>query len=140
MNDSLYREFRFDEKSLYSLMPLLRMLWKQAVIPLINQGKTVLVTITTTDAKRNDLQNRRYWGHVLRFIAEQAWVDGHQYNKDVWHEHYARKYGVCEDMVLPWGEVVSRRKSTTEMLVGEFADYMSNIEANAAIELGVSFQ
>jgi hypothetical protein len=42
-------------------------------------------------------------------------------------------------MKLPGGEVITRRMSTTEMSVGTFTEYMQNVEAHAATELGVQF-
>lgn len=103
----------------------------------IEAGKPLRLIVTQSDAKRNTEQNRRLWGYVYRTIAEQAWVDGKQYSADVWHEYFARKFGVCEDVTLPDGEIIVRRKSTTQMTVKEFADYMTRIEVEAGTELGV---
>jgi len=98
------------------------------------------VIVTEDEKKRNTEQNRRLWGYLYKTIAEQAWVDGKQFSKEVWHEHFARMFGVCEEMILPDGEIITRRKSTTEMTVGEFADFMTQIEVYAAQELGVEWQ
>lgn len=103
----------------------------------LESGNPLRIIVTQSEAKRNAEQNRRYWGHVLRSIAESAWVNGRLYDADTWHEHYARKFGVCEDVPLPTGEVVVRRKSTTQMTVKEFAEYMTRVEVDAATELGV---
>ena len=102
-------------------------------------GKPIRLIVTTEDAKRNIEQNRRYWGHVLKTIAEQSFVNGRQFQADVWHEMFARRFGVCDEVTLPDGEIVVRRKSTTQMSVGEFSDYMNKCEAYAAQELGVTF-
>lgn len=102
-------------------------------------GTPLRVIVTTTASKRNVEQNKRLWGHVYKCISEQAWVNGHQYSADVWHEHFARKHGVCDEVTLPDGEIVTRRKSTTEMTVREFAEYMHKVESDAAAELGVEF-
>jgi hypothetical protein len=58
----------------------------------------------------------------------------------VWHEFFARKFGVCEDVTLPDGEVVSRRRSTTDMSVSEFTTYMNEVESYAVQSLGVVFE
>lgn len=105
----------------------------------IERGRPLRVIVTTDEKKRNAEQNRFYWGLVLTTIAEQSWVEGRQFDKDVWHEHLARKFGVCDEVVLPDGEIVMRRKSTTQMTVGEFSDYLTRVQAYAATELGVEF-
>ncbi len=105
----------------------------------IERGKPLRVIVTAEERKRNAEQNRFYWGPVLTTIAEQAWIDGRQFDKDVWHEYLARKFGVCDEIVLPDGEIVTRRKSTTQMTVGEFSEYLTRIQAYAATELGVEF-
>ncbi|MDY0071805.1 MAG: recombination protein NinB [Thauera sp.] len=105
----------------------------------VDRGRPLRVIVTEDERKRNNEQNRFYWGQVLATVSEQAWVDGQQYDKDVWHEHYARKFGVCDEMVLPGGEIVLRRKSTTQMSVKEFSEYIARVQADAASELGVIF-
>lgn len=102
-------------------------------------GKPLRLIVTTEEAKRNVEQNKRYWGHVLKTITEQAFVNGHQFQSDVWHEMFARKFGVCDEVTLPDGEIVVRRKSTTQMSVAEFSEFMNKVEAYAAQELGVTF-
>jgi hypothetical protein len=97
------------------------------------------VIVTAQGEKRNNEQNKRLWGYVYQNISEQAWVNGKTFSREVWHEHYARKFGVMEEMVLPDGEIIQRRKSTTEMTVSEFAEFMQRVEADAASELGVTF-
>ena len=103
-------------------------------------GTPLRIIVTSAEAKRNSEQNKRYWGLVLKTIAANAWVNGQQFSADVWHEYFARKFGVCEDVTLPGGEVVTRRRSTTDMSVSEFTTYMGEVEAYAAQQLGVSFE
>lgn len=105
-----------------------------------DRGEPLRVILTSEATKRNAEQNRRLWGFVYKAISEQAWVNGRRYDPDVWHEMLARKYGICDEVTLPDGEIITRRKSTTQMTVSEFAEYMTRVEAYAASELGVSFQ
>lgn len=140
MSDVLYREFHLTDRTITQIAAALKVFWSQAVVPFVAKGHRVLLIITTEDAKRNVQQNRRLWGVIYKQIAEQAWVEGQQFNKDIWHEYYARKYGVCDEMVLPDGEIITRRKSTTEMTVSEFSDYMNRVEADAVMEHGVFFE
>lgn len=105
-----------------------------------DSGTPLRLIVTTATTRRNAEQNKRYWGFVLKTIAEQAFVKGQVYASDVWHEYFARKFGVCDEVVLPDGEIITRRKSTTEMTVGEFTEYMTRVEAHATQELGVRFE
>lgn len=107
---------------------------------MLEAGTPLRLIVTTSSTKRNSEQNKRYWGFVLKTIAEQAFVDKKVYAADVWHEFFARKFGICDEVVLPDGEIITRRKSTTEMTVGEFTEYMTRVESYATQELGVRFE
>lgn len=106
----------------------------------IDRGTPIRLIITTEEQKRHAGQNAHYWGAILRDISEQAWVGGRQYSADTWHEYFAQQYAAHDDVTLPDGQVVSRRKSTTKMGVSEFADYMQRVEAYGATELGVKYR
>lgn len=103
-------------------------------------GKPLRLIVTTDEAKRNADQNRRLFGYVYKTIAEQAYVNGQRFDTDVWHEMFARKFGVCDEVILPDGEIVLRRKSTTQMTVSEFSEYMERVTAYASQQLGVQFE
>ena len=134
---SLYREFRLVSPVAWQSLVAFVKANAQACL---EREKPLRVIVTSEDKKRNVEQNKRLWGFLYETIAEQAWVDGRKFSKEVWHEHYARLFGVCEEIILPTGEIVTVRKSTTQMTVGEFAEFMQKIEANAACELGVEFE
>lgn len=137
MSAALYREFPMRTPAMWTaLVAFVRANWQACT----DKGTPMRIIVTSEERSRNAEQNRRLWGYLYKNIAEQAWIDGRQYNKDVWHEYFARKYGVLEDLILPTGEVVSRRKSTSDMKVGEFAEFMNQIEAEAGTELGVVFE
>lgn len=104
------------------------------------KGNPIRLIVTTEQAKRNAEQNKRLWGLVYRTIADQAWVNGTQYNTDTWHEYFARKFLENDEIILPDGEIILRRKSTTQLTVQEFGEYMNKIEAHASMHLGVSFE
>ena len=103
------------------------------------RGEPLRLIITADEKKRNVQQNKFYWSLILKQISESAWVNGKQFNKDVWHEHFARKFGGNEEMILPDGEIIIKRKSTSEMSVGEFSEYIINVQASATNDLGVEF-
>ena len=133
----LYREFPLRSPSVW--LALVAFV-KANAAACMDRGRPLRVIVTEDEKKRNTEQNKRLWGYLYKTIAEQAWVGGKQFSKEVWHEHFARMFGVCEEMILPDGEIITRRKSTTEMSVGEFADFMTQIEVYAAQELGVEWQ
>lgn len=133
---ALYREFPLRNASIW---PMVVAFIKANAQAFADKGEFLRVIITSDEKKRNNEQNRFYWGGVLNQIAEQAWINGKQFNKDVWHEYLARMYGVCDDLTLPDGEVIVRRKSTTEMSVGEFSEYLNKVQAYATNTLAVAF-
>jgi hypothetical protein len=136
MTAALYKEFTLRNGGVWSLL----VTFVKANAPgCAERGQPLRVIVTAEERKRNELQNRFYFGAVLRDISEQAWVDGRQYDKDAWHEHLARKYGVLEDVELPGGEIITRRKSTTQMSVAEFSTYVNAVQAYAAGTLSVEF-
>ncbi|MDH1291327.1 recombination protein NinB [Comamonas terrigena] len=92
--------------------------------------------LTVARRKRSRAQNRRYWGQgVLAQIAQQAVVNGRQYDAQTWHELLKRRFiGVVE---LPDGAVVGA--SSTRLSPAEFAAFCARVEAYAASELGVTF-
>jgi hypothetical protein len=132
----LYREFVLRSPAVWhNLVALV----KANAKAMLNLGSPLRIIVTTEQAKRNVEQNKRLWGHVYKCIAEQAWVNGKQFSSDTWHEYFSRKHGVCDEVILPDGEIITRRKSTTQMTVSEFAEYMTSVEADAAMNLGVEF-
>lgn len=133
----MYREFTLRSPSAWSALVAFV---KSNAKACNDAGKPIRLIVTTDEAKRNADQNRRLWGYVYRTIAEQAFVNGHQFDADVWHEHCARAFGVCDEITLPDGEIVTRRKSTTQMTVSEFSEYMERVTAYATQQLGVQFE
>ena len=136
MSTALYREFTLRNGGMWS--NVVAFVRANAKI-FAERGEPLRVIVTAEERQRNAQQNRFYWGAVLKQISEEAWVSGRQFDKDTWHEYFARQYGVCEEMTLPDGEIITRRKSTTLMTVGEFSDYLNQIQAYAAETLGVEF-
>lgn len=134
---SLYREFPLRTPAVWVALVAFV---KANASACSDRGTPLRVIVTTDEKKRNREQNKRLWGYLYKTINEQAWVEGRKFPKEVWHEHFARMFGVCEEMTLPGGEIITKRKSTTEMSVGEFADFMTHIEVYAATELGVEWE
>ena len=86
--------------------------------------------------KRSTEQNRRYWA-ILGEISEGIPVNDDRrgavyYAPKAWHLYFRQKYIGCEDTKMPNGKTVTEPISTTTLDVGEFAEYMTQIEAWAA--------
>jgi hypothetical protein len=133
---SLYREFTLVSPAVWDN---LKAFVKSNAKACVESGKPLKVIVTQDENKRNKEQNRRLFGYLYKTISEQAWVDGKQFSKKVWHEYYAEKYGYSEEIMMPDGTLKTIRKSTSDMTVGEFADYMTHIEMDAASELGIEW-
>jgi hypothetical protein len=100
------------------------------------EGRFLAVTVTLYKSKRSLDQNRRYFGPaVLGAIEEQAWIDGRQYSKEVWHEQFKRQFIGTID--LPDGSTMAM--SSTDLSVEEFSRFMQEVEVYAASMLGVQF-
>lgn len=136
MTRALYREFTLngptDAQQCVGFM-------KQFAGPAVERGKPLRVVITAEDRKRTLEQNAHYWGHVLTTIAETVWIDGKQFSTDVWHEQLAEMFCPRIEITLPNGKLFTRRKSTSEMGVGEFSEYVQKVQVYAASELGAEF-
>ena len=92
--------------------------------------------LTIKRMTRTKAQNRRYWGRgVLSQIAEQAVVNGRQYDAEVWHEQFKRQFIGVEE--LPDGSV--RGKSSAKLTTAQFSEFCAQVEAYAATSLGVTF-
>lgn len=134
---AIYREFTLFGASSWSA---LRAFVSANAKACVERGKPLRVIVTEDEKKRNNEQNKRLWKAVYEQIAAQTWVNGRQFSKDVWHEWFADKHMPKVEFVMPDGEIRSRRKSTSELTVSEFSEYMNTVEAEAATELGVEFQ
>lgn len=133
MTSRLHRLFELrHEAHLIACIAFLKMNWYSCQA----QGEPLRVEIHQRGNRRTLEQNRRYWA-VLNEIADQAWVDGKQYDADTWHEHFRRAFIGKNEVVMPSGEIIERGISTTTLNVSEFADFMGKIEAYAAGQLGV---
>ncbi len=101
--------------------------------------------------ERRTLEQQSLMWIRLGEIAEQAWVGGRQFSAEVWHEHAKREYLPDEDgptkrcrkgyskwALLPSGER-SLIGSTTQLTTFGMAEYMEQLMAYGATELGVRF-
>lgn len=81
--------------------------------------------------KRSHAANARYW-LLLHAIAEQVRPGGKVYSADQWHHYAKSRWLGCDDMALPNGKVLTIPRSTANLDVAEFGEYMEKVEAWAA--------
>lgn len=103
--------------------------------------------------QRTKDHNAAMWAGMIADIADQAWVSGRQFSKDVWHHYLKREFlpeGNEEDydkMVMrsyrKWDELPNGERTlvgSTTLLTGfGMGRYMEKCEAYATKELGVRF-
>lgn len=106
--------------------------------PQVAAKKPLVVTVDTYKATRTGDQNRLLHA-LLNDIAEQAVVDGKQFEVEVWKDHVKRNFIGTEEVKLPDGTVLSRSMSTTALNVGEFSELIDRVRAWAVNDLGVTF-
>ena len=100
----------------------------------LSDGRQLVLTCKLRT--RTTKQNKRYWSRgVLAQIAEQAVVNGKQYDAEVWHELMKKKFiGLVE---LPDGSVIGQ--SSRDLSTTQFSEFCEQVEAYAATSLGVTF-
>jgi hypothetical protein len=99
------------------------------------------VIITEEEMDRLDEQIAYYFGPCMKQICEQAWVNGSQFSKEVWHEHFAGLFLPSSELVMPSGEIVIKRGSIArgKISLKKMTAYIQAVEAYAATELSVEF-
>jgi hypothetical protein len=79
---------------------------------------------------RSIAQNRYYWA-LLNELARHE-VQGQRFITEAWHEYFKGRFIGKEEIKLPNGQIFNRPISTTTLDVGQFAEYVTQIEAWAA--------
>lgn len=134
--DTLHREFTlYGPEDAAALMALLR----GQTGPSAAAGRPLHVVVTEHENDRLEQQIKFYWAAVMRSIADQAWVEGRRFPKEVWHEEMAIRFLPGKEVVLPSGEVVVKRASIArgQISVRAMAKYTQEVMAYAATDLGV---
>lgn len=98
--------------------------WYQHQLGKFKDGTEVTLEVHTRKPKRTEQQNRYYWGVYLPLISKETG----EADLDALHELFKGKF-LAEGVVEVLGEKVRKKKSTTELGVGEFCEYIMNIEA-----------
>lgn len=112
--------------------------------PVMADGKPVMegiqyrIAIEELRPRRSLEQNARYWA-LLTEISKQApaYMGGVWHSPEVWHTYCASRFLGME--AGPWGHGVP--KSTAKLRVGQFSEYMTQIEVWAGDQFpGFTFE
>lgn len=116
-------------------------------------GSVMEVVFREHKQKRTKDHNAAMWAGMIDDVAEQAWIGGRKFSKEVWHQHFKREflpegnepyydrmvmknYRKWEDMPGGARELIG---STTRLTGFGMSWYMERCSAYAAQELGVRF-
>jgi len=108
--------------------------WYQYQLNKFKEGENVTLVVTNKKPKRTEQQNRYYWGVYLPIIAKESGEE--QRNKkyiDLLHERFAGEL-LTEGIYEIFGKKVRLRKSTAQLSISEFCNYIMDIERLTGIE------
>lgn len=97
------------------------------------EGDQLTITITNKRPKRTVAQNNYYWGVYLPLIAEQHYGEVTRNIIDTLHKRFVEEF-LYRGKHMAFGKEVVLLKSTSELGVGEFCEYILNIEKLTGIE------
>lgn len=122
----------------------LKTAWEEVAKPLTLQNVPVLIKVKEYELDRSLSANRYYWGVVLKEISEQASIDGQRWSVDAWHELFKRQflgYEIIKYKVAGSKRTYTKRqlRSTSELKVKEFSEYLEKVQAFAVTDLKVMF-
>jgi hypothetical protein len=81
--------------------------------------------------KRSHPQNARYW-LLMHTISDKLKPQNVQHSPEVWHTYFKSRFLGCNDVTMPNGKTLSLPRSSADLDVAEFADYMTQVESWAA--------
>lgn len=105
-------------------------IYYQHAVNQFKAGDYVTITVTNKRPKRTVAQNNYYWGAVLPAIAEATG----EHDLEALHEVFKKKF-LAKERAEVLGEVVTKTKSTAELSVLEFGEFIEKIAALTEIQL-----
>lgn len=81
--------------------------------------------------RRSNPANSRYW-LLLHVAAAKLKPGGQTYSAEQFHIYYKSRFLGCVDFSLPNGKVLAIPKSSADLDVSEFAEYMQQVETDLA--------
>ncbi len=89
-------------------------------------NREVMIEILEKKSKRSDQQNRYYWVYLTMLSRETG------YTKDEIHE-WAKSACMPTQIKEIFGDKVRIKKSTAKLTIGQFCEYIMNIEQKTGI-------
>lgn len=102
--------------------------WYQHALNKFPDSTAVTLEVHTRKPKRTEQQNRYYWGVYLPIIAQETGES----DLEALHELFKGKF-LAEGIVEVLGEKVRKKRSTTDLGVADFCQYILDIEAMTGI-------
>ena len=82
-------------------------------------------------SRRSNPANALYWV-LLHQVAEKVKPGQMTYSADQWHQYFKSRFLGCDDVKLPNGKVLVMPRSSADLDVADFGDYMDKVQAWAA--------
>lgn len=76
---------------------------------------------------RSHQANARYW-LLLHALADKLRPEKTAHSAETWHRYCASRWLGCDEVLLPGGKQLVIPRSTSNLDVGEFNDYMTAVE------------
>lgn len=119
--------------------------WEAIGKPLTLQSVPVHIRVGEAEQTRSLAANRYYWSVVLKDISSQTVVDNWKYTAETWHIHFKKEFLGYE--MVPYQIVGKKRtyykrklRSTKDLTIKPFAEYLEKVIAYAVTDLGVEFR
>lgn len=85
-------------------------------------GKLVTITVKIQMPTRSILQNKYYWGVIIKYLSEEI-----GYPPDVMHDYMKESFLGLQTYDMPDGTSYEKLKSTTDLTTGEAEEYYRQI-------------
>lgn len=102
---------------------------------LVSEERPILIEVTDFKERKTRQQEKLYHA-ILGDVAQQVEVDGKRFSALAWKEYFVRKYVGTEDVVLPTGEIIHQRKSTTDLSAEDYSELIDKTLGELAMEYG----
>lgn len=102
---------------------------------LVSEEKPLLVEVSDYKAPKTRAQEKLFHA-ILNDVADTIEVEGKKFSLESWKEYFARKYLGTVEIVMPDGEIVTRRRSTAEANVAEYNEMIDKTLMELAQEFG----
>lgn len=105
-------------------------LYYEAEVAKFKEGDKLTITLTNRKEKRTEAQNRYWWGVFLPLIIAEGKGAGSPLDT---HEDFARKFLTIREWRNSRGQVCYVRRSTTELSVGQFCEFVINVQEETGV-------